>query len=438
MAAAAGLGHNRPWMSANAQASLLSTALVLIVACVPTSRAEPGPSATPPAKAEAELEVAAADHGEAEAEGSDATPEPEALVEAELDAPVEAREPEPEVRDSNIKAGFIVDPAVQPGLVNFSKEMAQEGSLWIGQLEGNGGRDVLIYIPPGTDDGAEFELVYHFHGTYSEHVEQKKDGLKKREWVGWNRLEQTLAAIVELQAKQPENVALIYPFSAGKRLEPGHRGWSNVAYDRMWMDPVQPPDYRDSFDKLHAEVVAILVEDFGVHKSKLARPVLAEGHSAGGIALYNIALNGSDHVGEYLFMDASFQGWADGTYEAIKDSGSSAIMTMVVTETGMADPYGRRDPWCVTWEEDAAWWKDNRGACRGKPEDTQIAERELSCAELEERAEEWGDTYADWCAAYKDDMKAIPEVRLVRTRVYHGEQPRHFSGGLEVPEDLDG
>jgi hypothetical protein len=35
----------------------------------------------------------------------------------------------------------------------------------------------------------------------------------------------------------------------------------------------------------------------------------------------------------------------------------------------------------------------------------------------------------------KDDMRSVPEVTLIRTKVTHGKQPRHFVGGLELPED---
>jgi pimeloyl-ACP methyl ester carboxylesterase len=347
-----------------------------------------------------------------------------------------APEPEPalEIADSAIEAEFVVDATVQPGLVEFAKQMTQGGSLWIGKLEGNGGRDVLIYIPADADNAAPFELVFHFHGTYSEHVEQQRDGLEKKQWVGWDRLDQTIAAAIELDQKRPYNVALIYPFSAGKRLEPGHRGWSNAAYDRMWMDPAQPPDFRDDFAKLHTEVAELLVSEFGVHPSKLPADVIAEGHSAGGIALFNIAINGSPKVREYIFLDASFQSWADGCYEAVKQSGASAKLTLVVTEKGIADPFDGRTPWCTDLEADAALWNEHQSSCADKPEQ-KVRGSDWTCAELELREQEWREDYQDWCVAMKDDMRSVPEVTLIRTKVTHGKQPRHFVGGLELPED---
>ena len=345
-------------------------------------------------------------------------------------------EPEPEppapvVADSKIVTKVVVDPAVQPGLLAFSQELASKGSLWIGPLEGNGGRDVLVYVPPGADDAAPFELVYHFHGTYSEHVEKQRDGLDKKKWVGWDRLTQTLEAIDELQLKRSYNVAVVYPFSAGKRLEPGHKGWSNVAYDRMWMDPAQPPDYRDDFAKLHAEVEALLVDEFGVHPSKLPADVVAEGHSAGGIALRNIAMYGAPKVRELIYLDASFQGWADAAYKALKELGAKATLTLVVTEKGIADPFVGRSPWCTELEQDAAVWAEQRGACKGQPE-REVPGTDWTCAELEEREQEWRDDYEDWCAAMKDDMRSVPEVTVVKTKVPHGKQPREFAGGLNL------
>jgi pimeloyl-ACP methyl ester carboxylesterase len=350
-----------------------------------------------------------------------------------------APEPEPEPpapvqADSAIEAKFEVDPQAQPGLVAFAAATTQAGSLWIGKLEGNGGRDVLIYIPPGADDAAPFELVFHFHGTYSEHVEQQREGLEKKKWVGWNRLSQTLAAVDELQQTRPYNVALIYPFSAGKRLEPGHKGHSNTAYDRMWMDPAQPPDYRDDFAKLHAEVEALLTSKFGVHPSKLPAEVIAEGHSAGGMALFNIAINGSPRIREFLFLDASFQDWADGCFDAVKRSKAKAKLTLVVTTKGIADPFVGRTPWCTDLEQDVALWAEVASSCADKPE-RKIAGSDWTCAELELRDQEWREDYGDWCTAMKDEMRGVPEVTLVKTRVTHGDQPRHFVGGLELPAD---
>ncbi|MFV8754650.1 hypothetical protein ACNOYE_29235 [Nannocystaceae bacterium ST9] len=397
---------------------------LLLVACVPSSRAESEPIPAP-----APIAAALEPTREPDETSSDAAPlepEPPAIA-------------EPMVADSKLVARSIVDPGVQPGLLEFTQELADPGALWVGKLEGNGGRDVLIFVPPGADDHEEFEFVYHFHGTYSEHVERPAEGLDKQQWVGWDRLAQTIDAARELQALEGHgrNVALIYPFSAGKRIEPTHKGWSNDMYDRMWMLPLDPPDpdYRDSFVKLHGEVVAILRDEFGAHPSKLEGPVLAEGHSAGGIALRNVALAGTDLVGEYLFLDAGFKSWADGCWQAIQAATSPARVTMVITDRGIADPLAGRDPWCTELERDAALWSDRQSWCETRM-DRKPSGSESTCAELAEFAEEWKD-YDDWCQEMKTDMQNVAGVAVVRTKVVHGDQPRRFAGGLGLPADRD-
>lgn len=396
--------------------------MLLSLGCAPASPADPAPVPTP---VDAPVPTPA-----------DAPTDPGPADESELE-PADEPEPAPVVADSDIQTGFHVDPNAAPGLLAFVAELPQQGSLWVGKLDGNGGRDVVVFIPPGADNAAPFELVFHFHGTYSETFVKPADDKPKREWVGWDRLAQTIEAITELQGKQPYNVALVYPFSAGKRLEPGHTGWSNVAYDRMWMDGVAPPTYADDFAKLHAESVAILQDTFGVHASKLplSEGVIAEGHSAGGIALLNIALHGSPHVREYIFLDASFQSWADGCHAAVKESGAPAKITLVVTKKGIADPFDGRDPWCVDMQADAELWPTKQSWCAKQSPDKDVPGSDWTCAELEERAQAWTDDYADWCAAYKDGMRSIPEVQLVETKIVHAKQPRHFAGGLELAAD---
>ncbi|EDM80667.1 hypothetical protein PPSIR1_37279 [Plesiocystis pacifica SIR-1] len=367
-------------------------------------------------------------------------------------APAPAPEPAPaqppiEVADSELVAGAQIDPNTAPGLQDFADEFSQlyaGGSLWVGPLEGNGGRDVLIFIPPKADPAAEFELVFHFHGTYSELVQRRTDAMKKkREWVGWDRLEQTLAAIDQLAGEADHNVALIYPISAGKRLEPGHRGWSNVAYDRMWMQPAAPADpaYRDDFDRLHADSLEVLVEALGVHPSKLRGGVIVEGHSAGGQAVTNVAVRGSTHVGEYLYLDASFMGWSDVAHEALAARNDPALLTMVVRDGGIADPFEGRDPWCLVIEHHAKLWTEHAGTCgdQGPAHELKLrdhaGEREtVACEDLELDAESF-DELEDWCREMADEMRQVPRVTLIRTKVVHAKHPRSFSGGLGLPED---
>lgn len=329
---------------------------------------------------------------------------------------------------------FAVSDNAIEGLRAFADALPQKGTLWIGQLKGNGGRDVVIYIPSVARDDAPVELVFHFHGTYSENIAKPQDGVPKKSWVGWDRLEQTMLAIADLGRGDPRNFVLVYPISSGKRLEPGHRGWSNKMYDRMWMKRAKEPGYRDSFDQLHREAVAVITTELGVHPSRVNTGVIAEGHSAGGIALKNIAEVGTDLVEEYIFLDASFETWADGVYRAVTAQGSSTLVTIVLTDGGIADPYGKHDPWCVKRPLDAAAWKKSQAWC-GEDLGRSPAGSKKTCEQLRDAAADW-ELERDWCEALKlDDLSTYRSVYLHRTKVPHGKQPRHFSGGLELPAD---
>ncbi len=358
-------------------------ALACLLACGPRTRAEAeAGAAAPPVAAERSTAVAAT-----------------AATAAPVSPPPTSVAPAPVVADSAFPAhATIIDEKASSGLVAIAKELPKGTFAWVGPLAGNGGRDVLVYLPAGADPKAPLRLVFHFHGTHSEHVERQAPGMPKKQWVGWDRVMQTIAAIDELQGRREGNVALVYPLSAGKRREPGKTGWFNKEYDRMWMAPA-PPAYTDDFDVLWDETRAVLQQHFGVHPSKLPERAIAEGHSAGGIALLNIAVTGTEHVEEYLFLDASFQGWADGLWAAIAGSKSRALVSIVVTINGIADPFGKPDPWC----------------------------NELEPEEL--------DQYREWCEHMKNEMRDVPGVFVHRTKISHGKQPRHFVGGLELPAD---
>ncbi len=351
-------------------------------------------------------------------------PNPQPSAQPRLDVPPPARATvEPGIR--------AIASTVRPGLRAFADALESDGTLWMGQLSGNGGRDVVIFVPPGVRAEQPFELVVHFHGTYSENVAREEPGVPKKAWVGWNRLHQTIDALTELQARGGPNVALVYPISSGKRMEPSWRGWSNKMYDRMWMTPV-PDDVRyiDAFDAMLDQSIAVLAE-LGVPASRIDPQVLAEGHSAGGIALRNVAVAGTKRVKEYLFLDASFQDWADGCFAAVREQGQGALVSLVITQGGIADPFGKRDPWCTRLEEAAATWPEHQSTCAGSPERKTGVQR-WTCAEHREAAESWPD-YSAWCEAMKSDMNDEPGVFVHRTRISHGKQPRHFSGGLELP-----
>jgi hypothetical protein len=353
-------------------------ALVAVIACGPKTPADAEADVVAPPSAGPEVVVASAS----------ALAPVAAVVEA---APVAADSVFP-------KRGPVVERSVSSGLGEIAKELPKGSLTWVGPLAGNGGRDVLVHLPAGADPKLPVKLVFHFHGTHSELVQRKAEGMAKKQWVGWDRVMQTIDAITELQGKGEANVVLVYPLSAGKRREPGQTGWYNKEYDRMWMEPA-PPQYTDDFDVLWDETRALLQEHFGVHESKLPERGIAEGHSAGGIALWNIATTGTDHVDEYLFLDASFQSWADGCYKAIQTKKPRPLVSLVVTINGIADPYGKPDPWCNELEPDEI------------------------------------DEYQAWCDAMKNDARDLPGVYVLRTKVPHGKQPRHFVGGLELPAD---
>ncbi len=325
-----------------------------------------------------------------------------------------------------------ISTSTRPGLVEFADALESEGALWIGQLPGNGGRDVAIFVPPGTDPHGDFRLVVHFHGTYSENVAREQSGVPKKAWVGWNRIQQTIDAMTELQARGDVNVALVYPISAGKRMEPEWKGWSNKMYDRMWMTTV-PGDarYTDDFEQLLADATEVLSTQLGVARARIRPQVLAEGHSAGGIALRNVAAAGTTRVEEYVFLDASFQDWADGCFDAVRSQRAAALVTLVITDGGIADPFGNRDPWCTELESASRGWPGYAEACEGHPQ-RHPAGASKTCEQLERAASAWPD-YAAWCEGLKNDMEDEPGVFVFRTKVPHGKQPRHFGGGLGLP-----
>jgi hypothetical protein len=365
-------------------------------------------------------------------------PEPPRSSEPEPGRPaIAAEEPEPAAppRAAIPEGSKFVADNVSEQRKAFASRTEQDGTLWIGPLAGNGGRDVVIYVPPGADPTAEFLLVMHFHGTYGERMAEPQSGVPKKEWVGWDRLDQTMQAIAQLQQERPFNVALVYPISAGKRLEPGHRGWSNVMYDRYWMMPAKAPGYTDDFDDLHAQVLERLREDFGIPTELVRDGVLVEGHSAGGIALRNVAETVTDAVVDaYIFLDASFMSWADGCHEAVERRKARSEITLVITDGGIADPYGKRDPWCETVPPAIERLPGHAAFCKAHPDDEPPGER-VPCRELEQLAADWPTQYGPWCAAMKNDMKDLPRVHVHRTKIPHGKQPRHFSGGLELPGD---
>lgn len=341
---------------------------------------------------------------------------------------------EPEVAPYAVREGKTIADDAMEGLVQYAEAWTGGGTLWIDQLPGNGDRDVVVFVPPSWKPDVEVKLVFHFHGTFSERVAVPDPGKKKRHWVGWTRLSQTMEALAELETAREHNVVLVYPISAGKRPEPGHRGWFNRDYDRMWMRPAPEAGITNDFDRLYDDVVTLLDSTLGVPRSRITSGAIAEGHSAGGIALRNVAEVGTDRVAEYIFLDASFLSWSDRCWAAVAGDPGGAKVTLVVTDHGMADPYGERDPWCETMPEDFAVWNSVADYCRSadKPHKDVPPGHARSCDAMKEAHELWPEV-KQWCADWKRDFADNPRVTIVRTKVVHGKQPRHFSGGLEIP-----
>jgi hypothetical protein len=327
-------------------------------------------------------------------------------------------------------AARVVATGATSGLVAFVEQLPPGGLAWVGPLAGNGDRDVLVYVPPPVRHDAPIELVFHFHGTHSERVAQQRPGMAKKEWVGWDRVQQTVDATGDLHAKSDRNIALVYPLSAGKRPEPDHVGWFNKEYDRMWMrGDATPPE---SFDALHEQVRGVMREHFDASPQAFVPRVIAEGHSAGGLPLRAIAESGTTAVGEYIFLDASFQGWADGCHRGTQAGAAPGLVSVVITEGGIADPYGKSDPWCTTAPDDAAAWPEHRAACEGGAK--RVPGTKRTCAQLSEAARDWPKQRA-WCDALVPGAPPLPGLFVLRTRIPHGKQPRHFVGGLELPAD---
>ncbi len=421
-------------------------AAALALACSSGSAQEPlaSPSAPRAAAAEPDRHDAAAPlrtSPEPAPSPRQSPPQQQASAKASADVSAQARLRAP--ASSTIKPGRqVVGEDAPPGLLDFVgalREAGDKGTLWLGKLSGNGDREVLIYIPAGTDPDGDFRLIYHFHGTYSEHVERRAEGLKKRAWVGWDRLQQTIDGAAALQAQGQGNVALIYPFSAGKRMEPEWEGWSNKAYDRMWMRP-GPKGFSDSFAQLDAEVTELLTGKLGVHPSRMPAQVTAEGHSAGGIALWNIARHDDGRVADYLFLDAGFHLWADGCFAEIqahkRPEDRRSRVVLVIRDGGIADPLAGPNAWCVDHPTYVDAWPAVAEACNADPKakpKSAPGRGKLRCDEWRAIAEGWPAVEA-WCEGMADDMRDVDGVVVHRTKVTHGDQPRAFFGGLGIPE----
>jgi hypothetical protein len=140
-------------------------------------------------------------------------------------------------------------------------------------------------------------------------------------------------------------------------------------------------------------------------------------------------MSGTQRVREYIFQDAAFQTWADGCYDGVQASGADSLITLVITTAGIGDPLAGRAPWCRELKADDAAYAAAKAKCTA---DTRAKVGGRDCEELAARAEEWAD-FRTWCDNLENDMADVPNVYVHRTKIRHGDQPRHFTGGLALP-----
>ena len=201
----------------------------------------------------------------------------------------------------------------------LEKEVAKiETPAWIEKMRGNGGRDVAIMVSDNFDPSKETEVIYHFHGTDGHHFGELPplEGASKyyedrvgSTSVAANRLQQVADSLSKMGNK---NIIVAYPISAGQRGPKETKAYKN-GYDLNWMNREES---NEDINILHSEVVDSVSKRFGKRVNVAKRTV--KGHSAGGMALKNLAKSGF-HIDRIDFLDASYGDWAVKCYEeAIK------------------------------------------------------------------------------------------------------------------------
>ena len=274
------------------------------------------------------------------------------------------------------------------------------------KLPGNGNREVLMYVPPNVDlKAGNLKIIYSFHGTFAEKInhypESKKGGVKKREWLGWKRMEENIAAINEL-ASMGENVILVYPKSKGPRWFK-HNDKKFYNYDRAWMtkgksyisaekntsgkyQEIRGEDSNENFDEMHNQVLKKL----GIQQNQVSR-IEAQGHSAGGVPLRNIAQSGSKLVDEYRFLDASYGDWAEDCYNAAREHGDAKV-TLIIAKYGS----------------------------------------EGSSSPKQEAQKKYGVNWEEANSPVYKRHKVKANMEVITSNVSHGDMPRKFTGELEA------
>lgn len=358
------------------------------------------------------------------------------------------------------KGQVIISSDAKPSesLITFANEIQNEGDIWVGTLPGIDDGNALIYVTSGYDPSNETERIVRIHGTYGENLNKKPEGNTDSEtgkkWVGWNKTQQTLDAMDKLQEEeQGVNIVLIHPFSNGSRMEPGSSGRKR-AYDRMFMKSVaDDPRFNDNFDQTLRQATEIAEKELGVKHGTWSKDVIVQGDRSGGIGLRNIAQSGTKQVTEYIFLDASYVGWAKDTYEAAMKKNPDIKMSIVTRNTGRRD---QPSSWCGNFEDDANFLEQSQAWCEENGEDAvppgQNEKREKDerqCRTFEARAALWngensdgeaidgkGMDYETWCLKIRANSSNIFTQDIsIRDRISTHEFPGTFSGGLNLPAD---
>lgn len=251
-----------------------------------------------------------------DASASKAGDEPAAPAPAATEATAPAPAPSVEVTPS------AEDVPGEPLHQNIEDIVYQfEGRREVVRLPGNGGRQVVIYIPEGFNPDEPAEIAYHFHGTNSQLVDLKvppmarasdnyNDHVGKPD-VGVNRLSQALGTIKKQVAQKTRNVILVYPLSAGRRAVSTTSAGYTECYDEKWMRDKANPG--ENMEDLHQQTLARINGLLG--RDLTGKPkVTLSGHSAGGLAVANVLQSGfkPDTV---KFLDATYGSWAQRAYD---------------------------------------------------------------------------------------------------------------------------
>lgn len=230
--------------------------------------------------------------------------------------------PEVNICDEKVKTDANISKYPRAPRKNIQKilDKFKGAETAIESFTGNGCRDTIIFIPKGFDKRKPIELQYHFHGSFSNFIGMpvpydtklvRKGGYSKADM----RLEQALIALNYQHKLERRNTILVYPLSAGRRLQ-GEEYAYNFAYDDLWMKAGNDTD--DSMTVLDFDVRNKLVSDLGINADEAT--ITLSGHSAGGKPIMH-AIQSGFVPDKIKFLEASYRDWAEKTYKKLHDDG---------------------------------------------------------------------------------------------------------------------